>query len=84
MHYNYILATVVEGDLKAAFSRVTPRGLRVDTTPFPGFLNFTIDAYFIMLSVEQRDIKYNFLSFWYDSTWDWTPVSRVISERSNH
>ena len=26
----------------------------------------------------QRDIKYHFLSFWYDSTQDWTPVSRAI------
>ena len=25
-------------------------------------------------------IKYHFLSLWYDSTWDWTPVSRTIGE----
>ena len=28
-----------------------------------------------MLSVKQGSIKYHFLSFWYDSTWDWTLVS---------
>ena len=25
-------------------------------------------------------VKYHFLSLWYDSTWDWTPVSCAISE----
>ena len=35
-----------------------------------------------MLSVKQGGIKYHFLSLWYDSTWDWTPVSRTIDEHS--
>ena len=35
-----------------------------------------------MLSVKQGAIKYYFLSLWYDSTWDWTPVSQTISEHS--
>ena len=26
----------------------------------------------------------HFLSLWYDSTWDWTQVSRTISEHSTH
>ena len=37
--------------------------------------------YLIMLSVKQGGIKYYFLSLWYDSTWDWTPVSRAIGEQ---
>ena len=37
-----------------------------------------------MLSVKQGDIKYHFLSLWYDSTRDWTQVSRPIGEHSNH
>ena len=37
-----------------------------------------------MLSVKQGGIKYNFLSLWYDSAWDWTQVSRAIDEHSNH
>ena len=37
-----------------------------------------------MLSVKQEGIKYHFLSLWYDSTWDWTQVSRAIGEHSNH
>ena len=35
-----------------------------------------------MLSVKQGGIKYHFLRFWYDSTWDWTPVARAIGEHS--
>ena len=37
-----------------------------------------------MLSVKQGGIKYHFLSLWYDSTGDWTQVSRAIGEHSNH
>ena len=36
-----------------------------------------------MLSVKQGGIKYHFLSLWYDSTWDWTQVSRAIGEHTN-
>ena len=36
-----------------------------------------------MLSVKQEGIKYHFLSLWYDSTWNWTQVSRAIGEHSN-
>ena len=37
-----------------------------------------------MLSVKQGGIKYHFLGLWYDATWDWTLVSRAISEHSTH
>ena len=37
----------------------------------------------MVLSVKQVGIKYHFLSLWYDSTWDWTPVSWAIGE-DNH
>ena len=37
-----------------------------------------------MLSVKQDSIKNHFLSLWYDSTCDWTQVSRAIGKRSNH
>ena len=33
-----------------------------------------------MPSVKQRGINYNFLSLWYDSTWDWTTISWPIGE----
>ena len=38
--------------------------------------------YLIVLSAKQGCIKYHFLSLWYDSTWDWTQVSRTIDEHS--
>ena len=34
----------------------------------------------IKKSVKQGGIKYHFFSLWYDSTWDWTQVSRAIGE----
>ena len=37
-----------------------------------------------MLSAKQRGIKYHFFSLWYDSTRDWTKVSRTIGKHSNH
>ena len=37
-----------------------------------------------MLSVKQGGIKYNFLSFWYDSTKDWTRISLAMGEHSTH
>ena len=60
------LVTLVECDPKALFSIATT---------FPGLLYFTLDPYLIMLNVKQGGIKYHFLSFWYDSTWDepWSP-----------
>ena len=36
-----------------------------------------------MLSVKQGGIKNHFFSLWYDSAWDWTPISWVIGEHSN-
>ena len=37
-----------------------------------------------ILSAKQGSIKYHFFSLWYDSTWDWTSVTRTIGEHSNH
>ena len=63
-----------EGSL---FNSLLHEGVGEGATPFPGLLHFTLDPYLIMLSVKQRGIKYHFLSFWYDSIWDWTHVSRA-------
>ena len=52
--------------------------------PFPGLLHFTLNPCLIILSVKQRSIKYYFLSLCYDTTRDWTPVSRAFGEHSNH
>ena len=77
------LATIVEGDPKAPFSIATTPRCRGGRYSFPGLLHFTLDPYLIMLSVKQGGIKYHFLSLWYDSTWDWTQVSRAIGKHSN-
>ena len=78
------LATVVEVDQKAPFSLATTRGVGEGAIPFPGLLHFTLNTYLILLSVKQGGIKYHFLSLWYDSSWDWTPVSWAIGEHSTH
>ena len=68
-------------DLKSFNYMVSIAGVGEDATPFSGLLHFTLDPYIIMLSVKQGGIKYYFLSFWYDSTWDWT---QTIGEHSTH
>ena len=35
-------------------------------------------------SAKQVGIKYHFLNFWYDSTWNWTPVSWATGKQSTH
>ena len=76
------------GDL----SRGWPKGSLFDSyytkmlgggaTPFPGLLHFTLDHYLVMLSVKQGGIKTDFLSLWYDSTWDLTqsptPLAKTL------
>ena len=37
-----------------------------------------------MLSIKQGGIKYEFLSVWDDSTWDWNLVAWTIGEHSNN
>ena len=54
------LATLVEGNPKAPFSTAT--------TPRALFLS--LDCSTLPMSAKQGDIKYHFLSFWDDSTWD--------------
>ena len=49
-------------------------GVGEGATPFPGLLHFNPVLYLIMLSIKHGGIKYNYLSLWYDSTWDWNLV----------
>ena len=67
------MATVFEGDLVATLSIATPPRCRGG-------------CYSILwiAPLYPWSVPYNFLSLWYDSTWDWTPVSRTIGEHSNH
>ena len=63
-----------------SFQVLLHRDVVKGATPIPGLLYFTIDSYLIILNVKLGGIKYNIFSLWYDSTWDWTPVSRIIGE----
>ena len=83
IHSKVKLATIVEGNPKAAFSIATAPRCRGGRYSFPGWLYFTLDPHLIMLSVKQGGIKYHFFRLWYDSTWDLTQVSRAIGEHSN-
>ena len=78
------MATIVNGNPKAPFLIVTTPRCRGGCYSFPGLLYFTLDPYLIMLSVKQGGIKYHFLSLWYDSTWDWTQVSRALANTLTH
>ena len=60
------------------------RAIWKGATLFPGLLHFTLDPYHIILCVKRSGIMYHFLSFWYDTTLDWNPVSRTIGEQSTH
>ena len=77
-------STVVEGDPKAPFSIVTTPRFRRGRYTFPWITPLTLDPYLIMLNVKEGSIKYQFSSLWYDSTWNWTPISWTIGEHSNH
>ena len=59
---------------EAPFSIATTPKCRVGAAPFSELLHFTLDTYLIIwvLSKEHQE---PFSSLWYDSTWDWTPVS---------
>ena len=77
-----ILATLGKGDPKAPFQSLLHRCVGKGATPFLRFLHITLDPYIVMLSSTLGGTKYHFLYLLYDSTWDWTPVSRTIAEHS--
>ena len=74
------LATVVEVDPKSPFSIATTTRCMGGRYAFLWITPLTLNPYLIMLSVKQGGFKYHFLSLWYDSTCDLTPVSRAIGE----
>ena len=54
-------------------------GVRVGAIFTQEKLHFILDTYLIMLSIEQGIIKYHFFNLWYNTTWNWTLISRAIS-----
>ena len=57
------LPILVKGDPKTPFSIATTPRCRGERYSFPVLLHFTLDAYLIMLSVNQGGIKYHFWVF---------------------
>ena len=83
--YIYITwTTVVKGELKALFSSATTPRCTRGYYSFPLITPLTLDLNLIMVSFKQGGIKYHSFSLWYDSSWDWTPVSRTIGKRSKY
>ena len=78
------LMTVVKGDMKAPLSIATTLRCRGGHYSFPWIAPLTLYLYLIMLSVKQGSITYQFLSLWYNLTWDWTLVSWAIGKHSTH
>ena len=72
----------VEDDPKAPFQLLLHQDVGEGATPFPGLLHFTHDPYLTVLSAAASST--NFLSLWYDSTKDGTPVSWTIGKHSTH
>ena len=73
------MVTGVESDQKAPFSIATsPNSYSIPWIAplYPRYVPY--------ITVKQEGIKYHFKSLWYNVTWDWTPVSRVIREHSTH
>ena len=73
---------VDEGKPKASFSKAETLRFWRGPYSFPWIAAMALDLYIIMLNVKQVGIKYLLLSHWYDSTWDWTLVSRINGKRS--
>ena len=78
------MATLLRVTQRLPFQLLLHRGVGDGATPFPRLLHFTLDTYLKLLSVKQGGIKYNFLSLWYDLTWDWTPASQTVGKHSTH
>ena len=65
------MATVVEADTKAPFSKASTPKCWGRRNSFFWVALFTFGLLLIMLDFKQGGIKHHFLSLWYDSTRDW-------------
>ena len=75
---------IVEGDPNVLFSIATTSRCRGGHYSFLWIAPLPLGPCRIILNVNQRGIKNYFLSLRYDSTWDWTKLSRNIGEHSTH
>ena len=75
--------TIVKGNPNVPFSITTVPRCKGGHYSFTQNTPLTLDPY-LNNSFKQGGIKHHFLSLWYGSNWDWTPVSRVIGKHSWH
>ena len=82
--YIYKWPTVVEGDLKAPFSIAIISRCIAGRYSFPLIAPLTLEPLLKIPSIKQEGIKHHFLSLWFDSAWDRTPVLRTICVLYDH
>ena len=70
------LTTLVEGDPKAPFSKATTPRYRGGRYSIPWIA--PLYPWSLPYKTECKARRHQFLSLWYDSTYDWTQVSRAI------
>ena len=73
---------LVEGDPKSLFSIATTLGFRGGRYNIPWIAPLYPWSLPYSAEFQARRYQVPFLSLWYNSTWDWTPVSRIIGEWS--
>ena len=80
------LAILVEADPKAPFSIATTSQCREGRYSIPRIapLYLWSSPYSTESQVLSKAASSTIFWVWYDSTWDWTPVSQTISEHSTH
>ena len=85
LYFRFIikLATIVEGDPRAPFSIATPPRCTEGRYSFPWIAPLYSASIPFNAERQTRRHQLPFSSLWYDSTWEWTPVSRVIGKHSN-
>ena len=78
------LATLVEGVQKAPFPIATTPRCRRGRNSFPWIT--PLYPWYVPYNAECKARRHQvpFLSLWYDSTSDWTQVSRAIGKHANH
>ena len=72
------LVTLVEGDPKSPFSMATAPRWRVRVYSIPYINPLSPRSLLYNAECKADGIRCHFLSLWYDSTRNWTPITRTI------
>ena len=73
---------MVQSDLKAPFTIATTPKSSGGCYSFPWIAPLTLDPYLIILIVKQEGYKNPFLKFWFDLTWNKSPVYQTIGKHN--